>query len=115
MTVNGWGGIGAVLLLSAVATAHPATSYAYTPEQQQACTDDALRLCSSEVPDVDRITACMVRHKAELSPSCRAQFGPEPGETATSATGKPMSIRPVVKKPAGKRTQGKRSAKSEAS
>ncbi len=115
MTVSGWRCSGGALFILAVATAHPAASYAYTPEQQQACTDDALRLCSAEVPDVDRITACMARHKAELSPPCRAQFGPEPGETATSATGKPMSIRPVAKKPAGKRTQGKRSATSEAS
>lgn len=114
MTLKGWGWIGAALLLSAVATAHPSASYAYTAEQQQACTDDALRLCSSEVPDVDRITACMARHKPELSPPCRAQFGSEPGETATSATGKPMSIRPVAKKPAGKKPHGKKSVKSEA-
>jgi hypothetical protein len=59
-------------------------SRAYTAEQQQACSPDAFRLCSSEIPDVDRVTACMVRNKSQLSPQCRVFFrpGPEPGEMA---------------------------------
>lgn len=54
-------------------------SHAYTPEQQQACSPDAFRLCNAEIPDVDRITACMIRNKSQLSPQCRAFFknGPE--------------------------------------
>lgn len=47
---------------------------AYTPEQQQACTGDAFRLCGSEIPNIDRITVCMIRHKARLSPGCRVYF-----------------------------------------
>ena len=46
-----------------------------TIEQRQACTHDAIRLCSSEIPDVPRITACMMRNMKELTPACRAQFG----------------------------------------
>ena len=42
------------------------------PEQEQACTSDAFRLCSSEIPNVDRVTACMVAKKSQLSPPCRA-------------------------------------------
>jgi len=70
---------------------------AYTPEQQQACTSDAFRLCSSDIPDVDRVTACMIRNKAQLSPGCRAQFraGPEPDEVADAPAGRPMAIKPV--------------------
>ena len=45
-----------------------------TVEQQQACFDDAIKLCGSEIPDVQRITACMVRNIDRLSPRCRAQF-----------------------------------------
>jgi hypothetical protein len=45
-----------------------------TPEQQQACQPDAMRLCSEFVPDVDRITACMVKNRIRLSPPCRAVF-----------------------------------------
>ena len=52
----------------------PAASEAYTPEQQQACSDDAFRLCSADIPDVDRITACMIKKRIRLSPACRAVF-----------------------------------------
>ncbi len=73
---------------------------AYTPEQEQACTSDAFRLCSSEIPNVDRVTACMVRNKSQLSPACRAQFrgGPEPDEVAAAQAGRPMAIKPVPRK-----------------
>jgi hypothetical protein len=47
---------------------------AYTPEQQQLCSNDAMRLCSSDIPDVDRITACMTRQRNLLSPACKAFF-----------------------------------------
>jgi hypothetical protein len=66
---------------------------AYTPEQQQACTDDAFRLCGADVPDVDRVTACMVRKQSQLSPGCRAYFRAEP-EVVPVAAGRPLSIRP---------------------
>lgn len=45
---------------------------AFTSEAQQMCTGDAMRLCSSEIPDVSRITACMVRKRSQVSPGCRA-------------------------------------------
>jgi hypothetical protein len=73
----------ALLLATALVAAVPSgEGYAYTMEQQQACTPDVFRLCSSEIPDVDRITACMIRNRSQLSPQCRAFFrsGPESGE-----------------------------------
>jgi hypothetical protein len=72
----------------------PAASQAYTPEQQQACSDDAFRLCSAEIPDVDRVTVCMVRNKAQLSPGCRVYFRPDP-EVAPVAATRPLSIKPA--------------------
>ena len=45
-----------------------------TPEQRQACQPDAMRLCSEFVPDVERITACMIKNRIRLSPACRAVF-----------------------------------------
>jgi hypothetical protein len=47
------------------------SSFAFSAEAQQMCTGDAFRLCSSEIPNIDRITACMFKHKAELSSGCR--------------------------------------------
>ena len=44
----------------------------FTPEQRSACTPDAFRLCSSEIPNVSAITACMRKNRANLSPTCKA-------------------------------------------
>jgi hypothetical protein len=75
----------------------PTAGEAYTPEQQQACSPDAFRLCGPEIPDVDRVTVCMIRHKAELSPPCRAFFRPAEPESAARA-GRPLSIRPATER-----------------
>jgi hypothetical protein len=54
----------------------PSASRAFTQEDaRRLCTPDVLRLCSSEIPDVERITACMRRHRANLSEGCRSVFG----------------------------------------
>jgi len=47
-------------------------SLAFSAEAQQMCTSDAFRLCSSEIPNVPKITACMIKHRADLSAGCRA-------------------------------------------
>jgi len=46
-------------------------SFAFSPEAQQMCTGDAFRLCSSEIPNIPAITACMYKHRANLSTGCR--------------------------------------------
>lgn len=45
-----------------------------TAEQQEACTPDAFRLCSAEIPDAERVKACMKANVESLSPPCRAVF-----------------------------------------
>ena len=89
---------GLFLAASLAISVGPAAAQSYTAEQQQACTGDAFRLCSSDIPDVDRITACMIRNKSQLSPPCRAQFrsGPEPREAAARPPGRPTVIRPAT-------------------
>src|SRR6202165_40472 len=47
------------------------SSFAFSAEAQQMCTGDAFRLCSSEIPNIPKITACMMRHRADLSTGCR--------------------------------------------
>ena len=69
-------------------------SCAYTQEQQQMCTGDAMRLCSSEIPDVDRVTACMVRQRTQLSDGCKAVFRYVPPASAT-----PVNYAPTAKPP----------------
>src|SRR5271169_4594853 len=94
------------VLLTATLLAWPVTGWAYTADQQQACMPDAFRLCGSEIPDVSRVTACMVRRQAELSPECRVNFRPEPAAE---------SVRPLVHKAARARKlrQARRHAPSD--
>jgi hypothetical protein len=42
-----------------------------TPEARQACAPDAMRLCSEVIPDVAKITKCMIARYRELSEPCR--------------------------------------------
>ena len=79
----------------------PGAALAYTPEEQQACSPDAMRLCGEFVPNVDAITACMIRKKAQLSPQCKVFFrqGPEPSE---ARAGKPTNIAPKAAKTSAK-------------
>ena len=48
--------------------------YRGTWEQQRACTPDVWRLCGAQIPDVDRIVACLRRNTPQLSDPCRAVF-----------------------------------------
>jgi hypothetical protein len=71
---------GAALLLVALSFGATGSANAVTAEQRAACTPDALRLCSNEIPDFARVKACMFRNQANLSPRCRAAMlgaGPE--------------------------------------
>jgi hypothetical protein len=45
-----------------------------SPAQRRACTPDVYRLCAGEIPSVSKITACLRRKKASLSPGCAAVF-----------------------------------------
>ncbi len=56
----------------AAARAEPAAS------DQEACTPDVFRLCSSAIPDETAIVACLNAQAAQLSPQCRAVIDPPP-------------------------------------
>ena len=45
--------------------------FAFSAEAQEMCSGDAFRLCSSEIPNIPKITACMYKHRANLSTGCR--------------------------------------------
>ena len=61
----------------AVSAVSSTQSFAFSSEAQAQCTGDAFRLCSSEIPNIPKITACMFKHKAELSAGCRAVMDKE--------------------------------------
>ncbi|MDB5577422.1 MAG: hypothetical protein JWR80_2598 [Bradyrhizobium sp.] len=106
----------ALMLAAALAVSTlPAAAQGYSQEQQQACTPDAMRLCGAYIPDVDRITVCMIQNKSQLSPACRAHFRPEP-EAAPVNAGRPLGITPAkARKPvSAKAKKPKKPAKPKA-
>src|SRR2546423_7115769 len=60
----------------AVENAAFSQDYRGTWKQQMACTPDVWRLCSAQVPDVNRIVACLQRNSQQLSGACRAVIEP---------------------------------------
>ena len=71
-----------------VATLSPTSSFAFSAEAQQMCTGDAFRLCASEIPNIPAITACMVKHKADLSTGCRAVMDKEAAKASNKVAAK---------------------------
>ena len=79
-------------MASVAALAIAATSYIglnaargeASAEDRQACTPDVFRLCSSEIPNVDRIVACLQKEKPRLSAGCRAVFNREAANTKSA-------------------------------
>lgn len=55
-----------------IVSATACSAHSGTAEEQAACTPDVFRLCSAQIPNEDRIVACLNRHLAKLSPACRA-------------------------------------------
>jgi hypothetical protein len=73
MTVRRTAHIAAALTLALSAFGFSASSsFAFSSEAQQLCMGDAFRLCASEIPDISRVSACMYKHRSQVSPGCRA-------------------------------------------
>jgi hypothetical protein len=52
----------------------PLPALAYTQEDADACTPDAMRLCQNAIPDASRVAQCLVQNKQQLSPACTGVF-----------------------------------------
>ena len=52
----------------------PLPAIAYTQEDADACTPDAMRLCQNAIPDASRVAQCLVQNKQQLSPACTNVF-----------------------------------------
>ena len=52
----------------------PLSAVAYTQNDADACTPDAMRLCWNAIPDASRITQCLAQNKQKLSPACSNVF-----------------------------------------
>jgi hypothetical protein len=61
----------ALALAASFAAVSSTSSFAFSAEAQSMCTNDAFRLCSSEIPNIPKITSCMISKRASLSTGCR--------------------------------------------
>ena len=75
----------AATAVAAIAVASgPATVFA--SDAQQMCSGDAMRLCGHEIPNIQRITACMHKQRANVSPGCRAVMDRDNGARRRAAS-----------------------------
>jgi hypothetical protein len=102
--------IGMTLGLAIMAsTAATSSGLAYSAGAQQMCSGDAMRLCSSEIPSIPRIIACMRRNKANVSAGCRMVMEQEDPASRPN----PVQVAPAEQKPpAVARTEPPATAKS---
>jgi hypothetical protein len=64
-----------MLIRIVVATALFAFAHhAEASDASNPCRGDALRLCSGEIPNRERISTCLLGGKAVLSPDCQTMF-----------------------------------------
>jgi hypothetical protein len=63
-------------IVSGIVVQNPAVAEEYrgTFAQQLACTPDVFRLCGDQIPDTNRIVACLRQNTALLSSDCRSVF-----------------------------------------
>ena len=67
-------GVSALVLAASLISVSANAAEIATAEQRAACTPDAFRLCSSHIPNIPAITACMKKNFENLSPACKAVF-----------------------------------------
>ena len=72
-------------------------AFAQSSEDQQACMNDAFRVCSATIPDRNKTIACMVQNKAKLSTACQVvmdKYAPS-GTTTAYASATPAAAPPT--------------------
>lgn len=64
----------AILALSFLSLFAPSAFAQGTAEQREACQDDAYKFCPYDVPDPQKVEACLRKYIRSISAACRAQF-----------------------------------------
>jgi hypothetical protein len=95
------------VLAAGLMLAATVSSVAETPEERQACMDDAFRHCERLIPDQNRVFACLVQNHQIISPLCRqalaAYIPAEPpakqakgkgGQKTTGSAKGPLNLNP---------------------
>lgn len=72
-----------VACVTSITTLATRESFAFSAEAQQMCTGDAFRLCSSQIPNISAVTACMIKNRSSLSAGCRSVLDREVSKKST--------------------------------
>jgi hypothetical protein len=67
-----------------------------TWEQQMACTPDVFRLCGAQIPDENRIVACLRQNTVLLSGPCRAVFESNASVPQSPSNARVQQAQPVA-------------------
>jgi hypothetical protein len=73
-------------LVLGLVIASSTAAFAYTQQEADACTPDALRLCQAAIPDAHRVGNCLYHFRSQLSPACAAVFARYVGHGAHRRT-----------------------------
>jgi hypothetical protein len=65
----------AVLFAAVLLASLPAAAQG-TSEERSACMGDAFKFCTSDIPSVSKIEACLKQNESKLAPACQAEFKP---------------------------------------
>lgn len=60
-----------VLAFAVVAATTTFAAAVETPDARQACTNDANTYCPDDVPDREKVYACLIKNVNQLSPACK--------------------------------------------
>jgi hypothetical protein len=72
---------GSVALALVLATLSTSSFALGSAEQRAACMPDAMRLCSSQIPNISAIVACLRQNRASLSKPCQAAMNSPLGQS----------------------------------
>ncbi len=90
-----------VLFLAFIVTVPMAISYAQSPDEQQACQNDAFRLCQQLIPDRPKVFECLVQNRELLSHICHQAIDRVAPPTPPVATPKAKAKKKTAQKKKG--------------
>jgi hypothetical protein len=81
-----------IVLAIVLAVGAGTVALATTPEEEQACTNDAFQFCQAFIPDRERVFGCLVNNRQQISVACHTVLSPYlPGEPVVAAAVKKTS------------------------
>jgi hypothetical protein len=63
-----------IALLGSISMLSSPSSAMGTPEQRAACMGDVFTHCAAYIPNENKVAACLIAKRHQLSPGCQAQF-----------------------------------------